>query len=76
MNQKQKIVKSLINGKLTVLTAMLKGLGTKLSTRIGEIEKEINVRFHRHQITKKNGDYHFEYSSKGVNKRKLIKYLK
>lgn len=76
MTQKQKIVQALMRGKLTVLTATLKGLGTKLSTRLGEIEEEINVKFHHHQVTKKNGDYYFEYSIKGVNKKKLLKYIK
>lgn len=76
MTQKQKIVKAILKGSLTVLSAAQKGLGVKLSTRLGEIQEEINVKFHHHQVTKKNGDYYFIYSSKGVSKKKLLKYIK
>ena len=67
MTQKQRIVNALIKGKLTTLTGALSGLGTKVNTRINELEKELNFRCNR--TPKKNKTSHWlEYS---VNKKDL-----
>lgn len=67
MTQKQRIVNALIKGKLTSLSGALNGLGVKLPSRLGELEKELNIKFNR--TPKKNKTSHWlEYS---VNKKDL-----
>ncbi len=77
MTQKQKIVSSFLQGKsLTTYTAAVSRITTKLPTRIGEVEKEIGVRFERKKIESKNVATHFSYSIGKASNVKLNKYLK
>ena len=75
MTQKQRIVNALIKCKLTTLTGALSGLGTKIPSRLGEIEKDLNVRFNR--TPKKNKTSHWlEYSVNKKDLKTLKNYLK
>lgn len=77
MTQKQKIVSVFLQGKsLTTYTAAVSRITTKLPTRIGEIEKEIGVRFERKKIKSKKIAEHLSYSIGKASKVKLNKYLK
>ena len=64
MTQKEKIINAFKRGeKLTTLTAALKGLGVKLPTRVGELERDTKMKFKRvKKCNKKTNTIWFEYS--------------
>ncbi len=64
MTQKQKIINYFKSGKkASTLTAAIKGLGVKLSTRANELEREYGVKFDRKKCyNKKNNTRWLEYS--------------
>lgn len=64
MTQKQRIINYFISGnKASTLTAAMKGLGVKISTRTSELEREYGVRFDRKPCyNRKLKQRWFEYS--------------
>jgi hypothetical protein len=77
MTQKQRIVETLSKRPLTTLDAAILGLGVKLQTRIGEIERELNVRFTRTvKKNRENNNRWFEYSAQKKDLKTLKNYLK
>lgn len=76
-NQKKKIVRLLLQGKtLTTYEAAVKRITTKLPTRIGEIERTLNVKFKREKSKDNNVATHYVYSIGKANKKILTNYLK
>jgi hypothetical protein len=77
MTQKQRIVETLSKRPLTTLDAAILGLGVKLQTRIGEIERELNVKFERKKIKSSyTGNICFKYSAQKKDLKTLKNYLK
>lgn len=75
--QKKKIVSLLLQGKtLTTYGAAVKRITTKLPTRIGEIERTLNVKFKREKSKDNNVATHYVYSIGKANKKILTNYLK
>lgn len=75
MTQKQRIVETLSKRPLTTLDAAILGLGTKVNSRICELEKELNFRCKREP--KKNKHSHWlEYSVNKKDLKTLKNYLK